>query len=78
VKIPCLFRPTTRVSRRGLARLGGAGSLATAIANKKRQPDVARYAGKNTNPCTACSRGQHHKCFSLHCPCKRCNPEVKL
>ena len=75
MKIPCLSRPYTRVSRHGIARWGGAGSLATAIADKKRQPGASRYTRKNETPCASCAKGKHG-CKSIHCPCPKCNPEV--
>jgi hypothetical protein len=77
VKIPCLSRRLPRVlPRSAVSKLGGAGSLAGVIAGiHKSERD--RYHYKNAEPCASCAKNKH-QCVSLHCPCKRCNPEVKL
>ena len=73
IRLPCLNKPTSRVSRSVAYRLGGAQSLASAIVGKP-SPGLARYHLKNADLCSSCKRGQHSGCVSLRCPCLKCNP----
>lgn len=77
MKISALSKTSSRISRAGAQRLGGAGSIADAMAGKAQESKLARYAQRNERPCASCAKGKH-QCNSIHCPCERCNPEVKL
>lgn len=77
MKIAALSKATGHISRAGVRRLGGAGSIADAMAARAGESKLARYAKRNERPCASCAKGKH-QCNSIHCPCERCNPEIKL
>lgn len=72
----CLDRPPSRLSSSDAANMGGAGSIAEAMAGKHKPTGLSRYTKKGTKLCTACKRGRHYSCTSLKCPCPQCNPEI--
>lgn len=72
MKIPALSFPVGRLSRHGARLLGGAGSLSE-LTGDRHNPN-GRYQMKRSTDCTACANGKHNLCFSIHCPCVRCNP----
>jgi len=73
MRLPCLTKPPHGLTRAGLHRLGGAQSLGSAIRGRVAGSEADRYTVKRAEPCAACTRGQHSKCTSIHCPCERCN-----
>ena len=75
MKIAALSKATSHISRAGVRRLGGAGSIADAMAGRFK-PVADRYHIKRAEPCATCQKGKHSACVSLRCACPTCNPEV--
>ena len=77
MKLPFNTKPTSHLSRGSALRMGGAGSIAEAMAGKPRATGLARYTAKRATACASCTKGKH-VCTSIHCPCPRCNPEIRV
>ena len=75
MKIAALSKTSGHISRSGARRLGGAGSIADAMAGRAKNA-LDRYHIKRAEPCAACQKGKHSACVSLRCACPTCNPEV--